>query len=135
LVPADVNGNPTGEPNPDFRTVDFDVRFIEDLNNDLDGEDGISGTMVSANVYEAPLFLVEFAAGAAGSVTTLQLGDSTDSTQTSFFAPPDEAGRFEIDTVASYGSSQIVVEGVPEPGSLLALSALMMGGMLRRRRG
>lgn len=99
---------------------------------------GVNGVLTTPGVYELELFDVDFTAGAAGSVTTLELADLTAFDGFPFFTPTENffADSLVIDTTATFGTSQIVVEGnaVPEPGSLLALGALMMGGMLRRRR-
>lgn len=119
-----------GTPGLQVRGTDLDIRVTESLANDLDGGFGISGTQITPSVYEVELFSVEFNAGADGSVTGLRLGDSTEAAERTFFAD-----TVEIDEAATYGTSQIVVGAtVPEPGSLLALGALMIGGMLRRRR-
>lgn len=100
---------------------------------------GVNGVMTTAGVYELELFDIDFTAGAAGSITDLELADLTAFDGFPFFTPSQNffGDSLVIDGTATFGTSQIIVDGaaVPEPGSLLALGALMMGGMLRRRRG
>jgi len=120
----------------DVTTGPSNVSFegAEDFaNNDTDGETGVGGVMVSANVWEIELATLTFNADVDDTATLLQPGPHISNSANPFLF----ADSFEADII--YRPSQIVIGNgvpfnIPEPGSAVVLALLAGVGMLKRRR-
>lgn len=117
----------TGPSNVSFEgTEDF-------ANNDNDGETGVGGTMVSANVWEIELATITFNADVDDTATLLQSGPHTSVDANAFLF----GDGFVADI--TYRPSQIVIGdgipfSIPEPSSAVVLALLAGVGMTKRRR-
>jgi hypothetical protein len=90
---------------------------------------GINGTALSANLFELDLATLTFDAGALDSITTLQIRNG----QAPITNPPLVfADGFSAPV--EFGSGQIIVEAVPEPGSAAILAIVACAGLMTRRR-
>lgn len=116
------------QSDPDFTNVDDSNNIISFETSETSGA-GVNGTQLSANLFELDLATLTFNAGDLGSITTLQIGNgrSPITNPPIFFAdgttPPVE-----------FGSGQITVVAVPEPGSVAMLGIFACAGFMTRRR-
>ena len=102
----------------------------EDFTNDADGEPGVTGTMVSATVWELSLATLTFDAGDLNSLTTLQLQDHVAPDASPFiFANGAGAG---VTPPVAFSSSTILV--VPEPAAASLIFLGLGAGLFRRKR-
>jgi len=100
---------------------------VEDFNgNDVDGEAGVTGTMVSSTIYELELATLTFDAGSLGSVTTLDLREHVSGAANPFL--------FGDNAVPDIAFSSAVINVIPEPGSACVVALLAGIGLIRRRR-
>ena len=133
---SDVTLNPefsffNGEA-ADLTLADGSVRVqgTEDFAASDDGEFGVNGTLVAADVYELLLTTLTFTAGDSGTTTLVLSADlrpNGDPNETLFadqFQPSD----------AIFTGSQIVINAIPEPSSLMVLGGMFGGLILRRKR-
>jgi energy-converting hydrogenase Eha subunit C len=102
-----------------------------DINGNSSNGNGIEIAETSPDVYELTLATLTVTAGELGSVTTFSLDDHTNTGGIfSLFAD-----AFVIDSVATYGSTEVtVVSAIPEPASTLILVGVAGLGLVRRRR-
>jgi hypothetical protein len=91
---------------------------------------GIEVPPVSADVFEVEFATISFTAGVEGSVTNLELGDNDNQALFSLFADGTN-----LNELVTYGSSSIIVQSVPEPGSMAVLALGGIGLLIRRKRG
>lgn len=95
--------------------------------NDTDGENGVGGFMVSADLWAVQLATVTFDAGDAGTVTTLQARSHED--------PNGNAFLFADSATPTIGftSAEIRVAAIPEPATASLLGLCLLGFVGRRR--
>lgn len=110
--------------------VEVSFEGVENFGIDTDGEDGVSGRMITPTLYEITLGTVTFNAGSRGSTTSIQLQDHTDAGAVPFlFADGDTP---EVIYATQFNGVSIVV--VPEPSTAVFFTAIALTGILRRRR-
>lgn len=101
--------------------------------NDVDGENGVGGTMIATDIWQVELATLTFDAGDVGTTTLLNLQPHVDPAANPFVfgdgaAPP-------INFVTDSSTVAIVVgTAIPEPGSATVVAFIAGIGMLRRRR-
>ncbi len=115
------------QSDPDFTKISDDGSVVSFETSETSGS-GISGTMISASEYTLELATITFNAGDAGTNTTLQL-QVGELPITNPFLFADGANP-----TVGFGSSQIIVNAVPEPGSAAILILVAGAGLLKRRR-
>jgi hypothetical protein len=115
---------------PDFTKIEDDtVNSIVSFETSETSGAGINGTSLSANLFELDLATLTFTAGDAASITTLQIGNG----QSPITNPPIFFADGSTPDVA-FGSGQIIVSAVPEPGSAAILAVFACAGLMTRRR-
>ncbi|QEG24152.1 PEP-CTERM sorting domain-containing protein [Mariniblastus fucicola] len=116
------------QSDPDFVQV-FDSGSVVSFETSETSGQGVSGMMISPNEYQLELATLSFDAGAINSLTTLQLrtGEAPVTNPALFFADGETPA-------VGFGSTQIFVNAVPEPGSAAILAIVAGVGVLRRRR-
>lgn len=96
--------------------------------NDTDGENGVGGFLVSADLWAVQLATVTFAAGDAGTVTTLQTRTHEAANANAFLFADSATPTID------FTSAEIrVVSAIPEPATTSLLGFCLLGFVGRRR--
>ena len=124
---GDVTFNPQFD---DVPTYQADVAsLMANMSAGTTDFEGIEVAPVSADVYEVEFATISFTAGVEGSVTSLELDDNDNAAFFSLFADGTN-----LNDLVTYGSSAIIVQSVPEPGSMGILALAGIGFFVRRKR-
>jgi hypothetical protein len=95
--------------------------------NDADGEGGVGGIQLSANLWAVELATITFDAGDAGTVTTLQARTHVDTDANVFLFADNSTPDIGFD------SAEIRVAAIPEPATASVIGLCMLGFVMRRR--
>jgi len=97
--------------------------------NDTDGEDGVGGVLVGADLWAVELATVTFDAGSDATTTTLQAGPHANPNGNAFlFADGSQP------TIGFSAAEIVVGTAIPEPATASILGLLFVGVAVRRRK-